>query len=213
MDIFQAFNYLNKLSFIAFLVTLGVIGYQIYQLKKDKSLKHDDKIVIPDFNENMNIKIDNYTKIDVNKYMSKQHQPINPLVMVGMAATFLLIVVLLVTIYNRSTKSPNNTQLIKYESSKGISVYNHNWELLNDEQLILLKPKDKIIITIATISDPYIDKARIKVNSSGWKTNDETKDFDKKINGYYKQYVIATNEVELKIEAQLHSSIDGWLGD
>jgi hypothetical protein len=30
---------------------------------------------------------------------------------------------------------------------------------------------------------------------------------------YYKEYVVATGESRLKIDAQLHSATDGWLGD
>ncbi len=55
--------------------------------------------------------------------------------------------------------------------------------------------------------------ARIKINQGEWDDQSITTNFNKEKNVFYRKYQLATNEAFLKIEAQLHSTVDGWLGD
>ena len=60
--IFTVLSYLNKISLIAFFITAGFLFYQVYLLKKTSPPK-EEKPNIPDFNENMKIDVENYTKL------------------------------------------------------------------------------------------------------------------------------------------------------
>lgn len=62
MNIFLLISYLNKISLLAFFITLAFLSYQIYLFKKDISL-NKEKPNIPNFQENIDIEIINYTKL------------------------------------------------------------------------------------------------------------------------------------------------------
>ncbi|MGB9882939.1 MAG: hypothetical protein ACPLRN_00255 [Microgenomates group bacterium] len=63
MDLLTILSYVNKISLLIFFVTLGILIYQIYLFKKDLSIHENEEINIPDFDENLQIKIANYTRL------------------------------------------------------------------------------------------------------------------------------------------------------
>ena len=71
----------------------------------------------------------------------------------------------------------------------------------------------KIIIGIQTIVEADIDRARIKINTKDWQISDITTLFNPQLKVYYREYIVATGTAQLKIDAQLHSASDGWLGE
>jgi hypothetical protein len=82
-----------------------------------------------------------------------------------------------------------------------------------DSKLKALESGYKVFIGVKNISGIDIDKARIRINADKWNLEDETSKLEIKTGLFYKEYQIATNETKLKIEAQLHSQTEGWLGD
>ncbi|PIS16075.1 hypothetical protein COT62_00345, partial [Candidatus Roizmanbacteria bacterium CG09_land_8_20_14_0_10_41_9] len=84
---------------------------------------------------------------------------------------------------------------------------------LTDLEVSKLKGGDRILIGIETIKNVDVDRARIRVNETEWKLNHITLNFDSQKSIYYKEYSISSGAASLKIEAQLHSLKDGWLGD
>jgi hypothetical protein len=101
----------------------------------------------------------------------------------------------------------------KTVTSEGILIFDENFNLLKDEDLNKLEPQKKIIIGIKTLEGAEIDKARIRINRNIWRLEDETKKFENKNKVFYIEYEPASEESRLKIEAQLHSIKDGWLGE
>ena len=71
----------------------------------------------------------------------------------------------------------------------------------------------KVYVGIQTIDEADIDRARIKINEKDWNVAHITSQFNKDKKVYYREYTIASGESKLKIDAQLHSETDGWLGD
>jgi len=94
-----------------------------------------------------------------------------------------------------------------------IKIYNEKWQELNDEGLKNLKPGEKIFIGIEKVGFSDIDMARIKINQGAWDKESITQNFNPEKNVFYKEYQVATADAFLKIEAQLHSSTEGWLGE
>jgi len=74
-------------------------------------------------------------------------------------------------------------------------------------------PGKKVYVGIENINDPNIDMARIKINQGEWDKDSITTNFNQEKNIFFREYFLSTNEAFLKIEAQLHSKIDGWLGN
>jgi hypothetical protein len=98
-------------------------------------------------------------------------------------------------------------------SSKGIKVYDNKWSELDENKIASLRGGDNIIVGIERTTDANIDKARIRINKVQWTEGDEVTTLDRTKNVFYKEFTIATDEVFLKFEAQLHHKTDGWLGE
>lgn len=216
MDIINLLSSLNKISLIAFLITAGFIVYQFYLFKKEISADKN-KPNIPDFKEK--ISPINYTEVvisDQKKEPIKKHSRI-PLIVSGIVLIFLGLILFL-SFLNfqgedtaKSTTVP--TPIINLVASKGISLYNQNWVELIAVEAAKLQPGQTIYIAIESIKDADIDKARIRVNKKQWTSDDVTLKFNKEKNVFYQEYQIGSVSAFLNIEAQLHSKIDGWLGD
>jgi uncharacterized protein YneF (UPF0154 family) len=219
MEFLDFLSYLNIFAFLLFIVISFFLGYQIYLLKKET--KVEKKLnKIPDFKEE-----------DVGKLIAKTgDQPIigkeenkvykkNKIFTIIIASLFLiLIAVFLISDLLSKTSSENKknevlTPKIEYLASSGIKIYNENWEEITEKNVVNLKEGDKIYIGLITIEGADIDKARIKINRNVWLPTDITENFlpEKKI--FYKEYIIASGSTTLKIDGQLHSKVDGWLGE
>ena len=210
---------INKLSLVAFLIILGYIIYEIYLLKKEQKRKKIPSI--PQFKENLVPQTMNTTVILSQKTENK-HSKTDPKIL--WTLFILLPVFAFLTIIgfffqpnvnkkNQEVTTPIPTVIEKIVESSGILVYDENFKLLNKDDLSKLSTGVTLIIGIKTIPQVDIDKARIRVNKNFWEITDETKKFDKKNQIFYINYKIASDAPSLKIEAQLHSKTDGWLGE
>lgn len=216
MDIVSLIISLNKISLGAFLATLVILSYEIYLLKKEKKIKTTPKI--PKFDPNLAISSAeiNATKIEVNSEPVSFNRP-NRLVIIIL--TIMMIVFGTITFYSifkvRPTKTvgKKNEVIIQEVASAGIKIYSPNWKELTDSELLKSDKNYNIIIGIITIPEADIDRARIRVNESRWRPEHITDKFNKDKNVYYREYQVASGESNLKIEAQLHSVRDGWLGE
>jgi hypothetical protein len=213
MDLFSILSYLNKLSLLAFIVTLFALSYQLYLLKKENKVKKSDPL-IPKFKEEITTEIPNYTKINPALLVSSKDNKNKWLYFAIFFSSFLVLVIFLLII-KKSEQKPitDSSQLVRYVTSTGIKVYNNNWIELKDSEIKKLKPGDKIVIGIETIKDSRIDKARIRINRSQWFSDDVTDKFNQTKNIFYRDYVIASDDSTLKIEAELHSKTNNWLSE
>ncbi len=223
MEIVNFLISINKISLLAFFITLGFIIYEIVLIKKEKQrLK---KISLPQFQEKVDKEI--FTKIAVNLEKKKiRNYKTNNIV--------LIVLILLMVIFGASSfvgfvnlekstsrsflnenkfSQPTPTPLIEFINSKGIKIFNEDFQPIEELELTRLQPGDKIIIGIETIPEVDIDRARIRINKEKWDDEDITTQFSKEKSVFYIEYQIASNDSELKIEAQLHSPEDGWLGE
>lgn len=214
MDIFVFLTSLNKIAIFAFGVTLVFLSYEIYLLRKSKS--RPVRPNIPSFKPDLNVKIDvSSQKIDEDKKIVKSNN-FNIILLVVLLIVFGVISALAFIgprAKTNSISSRSTTPLVQTIASSGIKLFNLSFEPLTNQQVADLKPQDNIVIGIETVAEAAIDMARIRVNKSVWETQDTASDFDSKNKVFYLKYKIATNEVKLKIEAQLHSKNDGWLGE
>jgi hypothetical protein len=206
---------INKISLLAFMVTFGFLGYEIYLFQKER--KEKTKPRIPNFNENTVINA-SQSKVLLTQE-EKAVKKSNNVVIVVLAV--LLLVFGLATVIgfkkiNRAENEPlqvSPTPIVNFINSKGIKILDEKMVPLADLDLNRLKSGNMINIGIETIGETDIDMARIKVNRQKWEPADITTAFDKKNNIFYIKYTVATGESQLKIDAQLHSKVDGWLGE
>lgn len=214
MDIIYFLTSINKLSLLAFLITLGVLIYEINLLKKEGLSKTKPKI--PKFEESTTA-----TNIQATPLIIDQPEKItkpNNLILVVLIV--FLVVFGLATFYGfynynqkKSQDAVSPTPMVNFITSKGIKIFNGEFNPLSDSELSQIKPAEEIIIGVKTIKGVDIDRARIRVNKDSWQDQDITVDFSPKDEIYYIKYQIASDESKLKIEAQLHSTSEGWLGD
>ncbi len=211
----------NKISFLFFLMTLVALIYEYYLFKREKSKNKLPQI--PQFEE----KYANKEKIHPSIIMIQGKKnvqiktPKRTGIIIALIITSFIAIALVVNFFvefsNLKKKGDNSNltkqPIIKTIESPGIIIYNKNFELLNEERLKETSQGAEIIIGIKTVSDPTIDKARIRINKDYWSLEDEVNQFDEKRQVYYRFYKIATNETQLKIEGQLHSTVEGWLGE
>ena len=120
-----------------------------------------------------------------------------------------------VTQLNQKKIKTQPIPIVQEVSSAGLKVFDKNWtEIKNDGKVqAQIKPGEVVYIGIQTIEEADIDRARIKVNEANWEIKDITTTLNPKLKVYYKEYPVATGTAQLKIDAQLHSASDGWLGD
>jgi len=213
MDLFKILGYLNKLSLLAFFVTLLVLGYQVYLLHRDTK-KKKEKPVVPDFKENQAVLKINYTKIDPNLKGTVKREKNNNMIFLIVATVIVIISVFFSLFFKGSgNEEESRPSTVKLVISQGIKIYDGQWEILKDEDIANLKDGDKIMVAVESVPDPNVDKARIRINSGRWMVEDETSRYDKVKNLFYREYVVASNDAYIKAEAQLHSKVDGWLGE
>lgn len=211
----------NKISLVAFVGVLGFLVYEVNLLRQEQLKKK--KPTIPQFNTNTVI-----DKTVLQKQAAVVTAPVKKAEARKTGTSPLLIAILIVMIIaflgisaylllNRpatpeATQTP--TPIIREISSSGIRVYDLQWnEIPEANYHTALKPGTQCYIGIQTVAEADIDRARIKVNQKDWAVQDITMQFNKAKNVYYKEYTVATGDATLKIDAQLHSSTDGWLGD
>lgn len=206
---------LNKISLVAFLITFSFLGYEIYVFTKTNRKKI--KPNVPKFQETVTI-----NPIQGETLNNNEDQPVKR----SSNLIIILLIILLivfggVTVFGftnltktklkSQTPTPSITENII--NSKGIKILNTDFDPIPDYEVSEATPGGKVIIGVETITDTDIDRARIKINKQEWDMDDITTKFNKKSNVFYIEYIIATGEPNLKIEAQLHSKTDGWLGD
>jgi len=218
MEIIVFIKSINKIALLAFFVTSVFIAYEIYLLKKEREKKK--KPAIPEFKVNQK-----YGKIPTTKIVVKKEErmfyqkPNTRLIFFLIVLMFFFGGLFLIGIIAKEEKTQPRTggiiptPIARIVSSPGIKIYNERWQEIPDEKLPFLKAGDKIFIGIKNISGTDTNKARIRINANKWTVGDETDKLNQKFDLFYKEYQIASGETRLKIEAQLHSQKDGWLGE
>lgn len=198
MDIVGILSSVNKIGLAAFFVTLGFLIYEIYLLNKTKKtpLRPD----VPQFREGI-------STIPASKILlNVKPPPKNKNKLILLLLILLLIVFGVVSLVGIS-------KLKSVEISKGIRIFDRDFKPIRAEEIGKLSEGKSIIIGVETIKDSDIDQARIRVNSDVWRQENITQKFAKKFNVFFITYVIPTGVTKLKIEAQLHSFKNGWLGN
>lgn len=219
MDIADFLVSLNKISLIALLVIVGFLSYQIYLFKKETESKKK-KLVIPDFKASSGAtpfqqSMQTVAQKEKKAYIRSSKNPI----IIGVILFFVFGMIFIFSMARSKSESQTSgqdltiTPVINFVASKGIKIYNQNWEEISDDLLRKMKPGQHIFIGVETIKGADIDMARIRVNKNVWNQNDIAIDFNKKLNVLFKEHIVSTGESFLKVEAQLHSKTDGWLGD
>lgn len=211
---------LNKISLLAFIITFCFLVYEFRLLKKEK--KSISKPQIPKFNsanltsnrfQNVNIQNDNHSS-KTNNSPANKFMIILLIMMLIFFAAYTVISLFKKNNLSSTNDSASSTQTeIVTLVSQGIKVYNDKNEEIKQSQIDQYPVGTNIKIGVESVKETDIDKARIRINELTWLPTHETKNYDKKYNIYYISYQIATIPAQLKIEAQLHSLKDGWLGD
>jgi hypothetical protein len=210
---------INKIAVVAFLTVFGFLVFEVKKLRDEK--KSGEKPVVPQFNDVVKSEpkmIVNSTPLPAMAPIPKKTGGGSPilLIIIGVIAIVIVIVIIVIT-YNTSLKkqklASTPVPIIREISSAGLKVYDTNWQEIAKKQKDKAKPGEKLYIGIQTIVEADIDRARIKVNENDWQIAHITTLFNPELKVYYKEYIVATGTAQLKIEAQLHSASDGWLGD
>ncbi len=215
----EFFVSINKIALIAFFAVFCFLIFEIKKTIDDKKKK--EKPVVPQFNNTVQVNAPvaaNNTPLPAQVPIKKNVKEGNPYLMIVIASVSLIGVTVLIyfsyTINQQKQKvAATSVPIIKEVSSAGLMVYDSKWKEIGSDKKNQAKYGDKIIIGIQTIVEADIDRARIKINSKDWQISDITTLFNPSLKVYYKEYVVATGTAQLKIEAQLHSASDGWLGD
>lgn len=215
MDFITVIVSLNKISIIAFIATLVFLAYEIWLIKKEN--KQKEKLQIPQFEENTTVQ--GYSAKTFLKRESKLSSQNKILIIVLVFATILFGTISLVGLVGSgddkrvNSNTSSQKQSIDFVTSRGIKIFDEQFKLVSETELGRMKTGVSILIGVETIRESDIDKARIRVNKDIWMNEDLTSQFDTKNNVYYIRYIVASGESKLKIEAQLHSKTDGWLGE
>jgi len=215
------FSSISKISLISFVITLILLGYQIYLFKKEIKRKKS-KLNLPAFREDLETKQKKTSLIIERKNEEKELSTSS----FFLRKSFIILILFLVSFFvfiftiiknKESQELPTNHSLTNEEEkiilTGKIKIYNEEWQELSDEELKSLKPGQKIVIGVEKVGFSDIDMARIKVNQGTWDEKTITQSFNPEKNVFYREYQIATSDSFLKIEAQLHSKKEGWLGD
>lgn len=208
---------INKIALIAFFSVLFFLVFEVKKMIDDKKKK--EKPTIPQFND----------VIRIQPAVSMNSTPLPPILkktkkeggsslMIGIGLISLIGVLMLVFIsYNTNLKKQKITTtpvpIIREIQSAGLKIYDTNWIEIDSKENEKAKPGEKLYVGILTIVEADIDRARIKINTTDWQISDITTLFNPQLKVYYREYIVATGTAQLKIDAQLHSASDGWLGD
>lgn len=212
----------NKISLAAFVGVLGFLVYEISLLRKEQLKKQ--KPSIPQFNtatviDKKILQQQAATAVPVKKVASSKQTKASPMLIIILVIAILLFAgfsVYMIFMNKEQKKTEAGVpQIVTNEiSSPGLKVFDQNWNVIPDAQSnSLLLKGGRVYIGIQTISEADIDRARIKVNQKDWNIRDITEKFNSSKNVYFIEYNVASGSPQLKIDAQLHSSTDGWLGD
>lgn len=209
---------INKIALFAFFAVLGFLVYEIKKMMEDKKKK--EVPVVPQFDNIAQVQSPvaaNSTSLPPIVPIKKAEKQGNSVLMISIGAITLVgVTVLLIVSYNTNMRKQKVTAavpIVREITSAGLKVYDTNWEDIEKRKNDKAKPGEKLYIGIQTIVEADIDRARIKVNTQDWRISDITTLFNSKLKVYYKEYIVATGTAQLKIQAQLHSASDGWLGD
>lgn len=214
----------NKISLVAFVAVLGFLIYEFWLLRQEQLKKQ--RPTLPQFNADTTI------NKAVIQQQAVQAAPLRPQPVptkrtnappfpISVVIVIILLFIgvtsyLMITSNSQEKSQPNGPQVIVQQiTSPGLKIFTTNWTEIQgaSQAATLLKPGTTVYLAIQTINEADIDRARIKVNTVNWNVSDITSQFNKDKNMYYKEYIIATGESKLNIDAQLHSASDGWLGD
>lgn len=213
MDIIQVISSFSLISIIAFFITIGFLVFEVAQLLKERQ-KHQ-KPSIPQFNKNAVAQSPQATQVIKNPVAATHGTTQRPLVILLVLALLLLggvtVFSVMTAMTPKATVQPE--VVIREVQSGGIKVYTTNWEEMDNIKIAELKSGDVIYPAIETIKGSDIDMARIRVNESNWNQNHNTTKFNNQYNVFYTEYTVGSDAAKLKIEAQLHSRKDGWLGE
>lgn len=218
MDIIGFLVSFNKISLVALIVIIGFLSYQIYLLKKETDNKKK-KLVVPDFKESNNVTFTQPTKVVSQEgkklYTKSSMVPI----VIGIALFFIFGLIFIIGLLQQKSQNTAKNQnlgptpIVNFVASKGIKIYNQNWQVFSDNMLKKLEASQHILVGIETVKGTDIDMARIRLNKNKWDKDDITLQFNPQMNVFFKEFVISTGEAFLKMEAELHSKTDGWLGN
>lgn len=207
---------INKIALFAF---FAISGFLVYELKKMRDAsKKKEKPIVPQFNDKIKVQPSTAVSPPPPLVPTKKHEKEgNPLLMIIIGVISLLCTVVLIVIsYNtnlKKKKAISSVPIIREISSAGLKIYDINWQEIESKKNGKAKPGDKLYVGIQTIVEADIDRARIKINTRDWHISHITTLFNPQLKVYYKEYIVATGTAQLKIDAQLHSASDGWLGD
>jgi len=207
MTLINILSSVNRISILAFFAIFAFLIYEIILFRKQrpKIPKFDGKS-LPSLDQSQNIVVEE-KKTDLKPNMK-------PLVISFLLMVIFGVVFLLTYSNINKAKIENNNNPFNFVTSKGIKIYDQSWqELKNNLEANKLKAGDRIFIGLETINEADIDRARIRVNEDQWQTEQITTNFNKEKQLFYKEFFIGSGESRLKIEAQLHSINDGWLGE
>ena len=214
MDVIYFLTSVNKLSLLAFFFTLGLLIYEVILFKKEAQQRTKPKI--PNFQENINPQLNKAQTINTEK-STKITRPNNLILIISIILVILFGIAAYIG-FSQTNKGTTNstltpTPIIDFITSKGIKIFDKDFNTISEDLLGDVKSGEEIIIGVETISTADIDRARIRVNKQEWKNEDITLNYSDKLKVYYIKYTVASDESKLKVEAQLHSSGEGWLGD
>ncbi|NTU46573.1 hypothetical protein HGA88_03020 [Candidatus Roizmanbacteria bacterium] len=202
---------------MAFIVTLGIVIYEIKRLKDQKKMQSVP--VIPQLDQTVSTepKTIHATPLKMPHKIgflqsARFHSLLLPLLII------MLLVFGVITFWTgnkektASEESNGGSVTVQEVRSAGIRLFDRSFTEIDKKDWNNLKPGSTIVIGVASIADGSIDRARIRVNETVWTTEHITLQFEKKYQVFYKEYTIPEGVKSLKIDAQLHTAQDGWLG-
>lgn len=222
-SIVDFFVSINKIALFAFVVVLGFLIFEVKKTIDEK--KREEKLTVPSFVDTAKASptaANNSTPLPPSQVIitpiKKNEHGTNAgiMIIIGVISLLGLLVVMIVTFNTKAAQkriASTPVPIIREISSAGLKVYDSNWVEVEGKKTDKAKPGEKLFIAIQTIVEADIDRARIKVNTRDWQISDITSLFNPTLKVYYKEYIVATGTAQLKIDAQLHSASDGWLGD
>jgi len=218
------FTSVNKIALLAFVIVLGFLAYEVHLFRKEK--EKSKKPTIPQFTPSQ-VPAPPAGVVQATVSAPPQSSPVlkktqdeqpKTLIIIGVLTVLIIgsvFTYFFVTQANQKKVKVQTVPIVQEISSAGLKVFDKNWsEIKNSEKVeAKIKPGDVVYIGIQTIEEADIDRARIRVNKTVWEIKDITTTFNPKLKVYYKEYPVATGTAQLKIDAQLHSASDGWLGE
>ncbi len=170
MDLPTILSYVNRVSLLFFFVTLLILIYQIYLLKKDLSSHQEEKINIPDFDDNLHIKITNYTRLpdylleSVKKPVLKNNQrSILNIVIVGSLVVFTFIIFLIAK--NKTDNLSKNQQrsISPTSAEKSTEVTQYDIPTPTAIRLTIFSPTEDILPTLSASPTESISPTEIVI--------------------------------------------------